>query len=223
MIIQLTDVAKGTGLAADVPPLTATITDGAPSVIAVETDERPMLIAMLIGGRLRADSGVITIDGRENYDTLRAAIAIVDTPFVSEPPAGISLATVVREELSFSDRSNSRRAISDFLAAHGLAEYAKVPVRSLPPTIRIRLFCELALLRKGIRCLVVTSPERHGAAPREWYSVLSSISDRGIAVVILTDVLTGETLLGLGAQNAQAPANSALESDEPTTSKVTRS
>lgn len=204
MIIQLDSVAKGNGLAADVPPLTATITDGAPNVIAVETDERPMLVSMLIGGRLRADSGTISIDGRENYDALRAATAIVDTPFVSEPPAGVSLATVVREDLSFSDLPNGRRALHDFLDSHGLADYARVPIRALPPTARIRLFAELALLRDGVRALLVTSPERHGAAPAEWYGELAEIAERGIGVVIITDALTSEALLKLGAQDALA-------------------
>jgi hypothetical protein len=208
VIIQLLDISKGTGLGADVPPLTATITDGAPSVIAVETDERPMLVSMLIGGRLRADSGTITIDGRENYDTLRASTAIVDAPFVSEPPPGVPLRTIVREELSYSDQPTNRAAVTDFLQQHGLADYAAVPIRSLPPTDRIRLFAELALLRAGVRCLIITSPERHGAAPAEWFGVLCAIANRGITVVIITDVLTSQALAGLGALDASAPIES---------------
>jgi len=208
MIIQLTDVSKGTGLGADVPPITATITDGPPNVMAVELDERPMLVAMLVGGRLRADRGVISIDGRENYDALRAATAIIDTPFVSEPPAGVALRTVVREELSFSDRPTSRRAVGEFLSSHGLADYAGLPVRALPPTDRIRLFAELALLRAGVRAIVITSPERHGAAPAEWFGALSAIAERGIAVLVITDVLTSDALLGLEATNALATIGS---------------
>jgi ABC-2 type transport system ATP-binding protein len=214
MIIQLTDVAKGSGLGASVPPLTATIAGGAPSVLAVETDERPMLVAMLIGARLRPDSGTITLDGRSDDDQLRTATAIVDAPFVSEPSAGVSLANVVREELSFSDQPTSGRAVSEFLAAHGLTDYARVPVRALPPTTRIRLFAELALLRDGVRCVIVTSPERHGAAPSEWYETLLRISERGIAVLVIADVLTSQALLRLGAQDASA-APAINESSQP--------
>jgi ABC-2 type transport system ATP-binding protein len=208
MIIQLAGAGIGSGLAADLPPLTATIADGAPTVFAVETDERPMLLSMLIGARVRADVGQVTIDGRDDATALRAATALVDTPFVSEPPAGVSLATVVREELSFSDQSTSRRAVTAFLNSHGLAAYARVPIRALPPTDRIRLFAELALLRDGVRCLVVTSPERHGAAPARWYSALTAIADRGITVVVVTDVLTKNALRKLGAQDASAPVES---------------
>ena len=106
--------------------------------------------------------------------------------------------------MSFSDLPNGRRALHDFLDSHGLADYARVPIRALPPTARIRLFAELALLRDGVRALLVTSPERHGAAPAEWYGELAEIAERGIGVVIITDALTSEALLKLGAQDALA-------------------
>lgn len=214
MTISLNNAGIGSGLGAAIPPLTFTISNGQPTVIAVETDERPMLLSMLIGGRVRAETGRVTIDGRDDADALREATALVDTPFVSEPPAGVALATVVREELSFSDRPTSRSAVDTFLRTHMLSDYAKLPIRSLPPTDRIRVFTELALLRHGVRCIVVTSPERHGADPSEWYSALTDIADRGFSVVIVTDALTRNYLLSLGAQDGSAPPP---EEDVPVT------
>ena len=205
MIISLHEAGIGSGLGAAIPPLTVTITDGQPTVIAVETDERPMLVSMLIGGRVRAESGRVSIDGQDDAAALREATALVDTPFVSEPPAGVALATIVREELSFSDRPTSRGAVETFLRTHMLSDYAKLPVRSLPPTDRIRVFSELALLRRGVRCIVVTSPERHGADPSEWYSTLTDIAERGTLVVVVTDALTRNYLLSIGAQDGSAP------------------
>jgi ABC-2 type transport system ATP-binding protein len=206
--ITLEAAGIGSGLGAAVPPLTATITDDAPTVLAVETDERPMLVSMLIGARVRADSGRVRIDGREDADALRAATALVDTPFVSEPPPAVALATIVAEELSYSDRTTSRGAVASLLAEHGLGDYAKLPVRALPPAARIRLFSELALLRTGVRCIVVTSPERHGADPAEWYPALAEIAQRGIAVAIVTDSLSRNALLKLGAADASEPSES---------------
>ncbi|MDQ1543606.1 MAG: hypothetical protein QOK08_1244 [Actinomycetota bacterium] len=204
MNITLEAAAIGSGLGAAVPPLTLGIADGAPTVIAVETDERPMLVSMLIGGRVRADSGRVRIDGLEDASALRAATALVDTPFVSEPPAAVSLSTIVAEELSYSDLPTSARAVAEVLRTHGLTDYARLPVRSLPATERIRLFSELALRRDGVRCIVVTSPERHGADPAEWYPTLAGIAERGIAVAIVTDALTRSFLLTLGAEDASA-------------------
>jgi ABC-2 type transport system ATP-binding protein len=218
--ISLEAAAIGSGLGAEVPALTLALEPGIPNVLAVETDERPMLVSMLLGGRIKADSGRTLIDGRDDAAALRAATALVDTPFVSEPPAGVALATIVAEELSYSDLPTSRGAVAALLASHGLADYARLPLRSLPPADRIRLFSELALLRNGVRCLVITSPERHGADPAKWYPTLVEIAGRGITVAIVTDSLTRNFLLTLGAIDATAAADETpLEPDSPLESR----
>lgn len=206
MRIDVTGAAIGSGLAAEVPPLSLSVVDSAVTVVAVETDERPMLVSMLVGARIRADAGSVRLDGVEDAAAVRAVTALVDTPFVSEPPAGVALATIVREELSFSDLSTSRGAISSFLRRAGLEDHSGIPVRALGATDRIRVFSELALLRRGVRCIVLTSPERHGAAAADWYPVLSSIADRGIAVLVVTDALTRGALLELGARDSAETA-----------------
>ena len=204
--IQLTDAAIGSGLGAPVPALTATVAPGVPAVLAVETDERPLLVSMLLGGRIKPDSGTVTIDGSADLDELRHHTALVDTPFVAEPAPGISLGIVVAEELSFSGRSAARQSVRSFLADHDLADYAKIEVRALPPASRVRIFSELALLRDGVDTIILTSPERHGGEPGEWFDYLSSVAARGITVVIVTDALTRTKLLSLGATDATAPA-----------------
>jgi hypothetical protein len=144
------------------------------------------------------------VDGAPDVEALRGRTALVDTPFVAEPPAGVSLASAVAEELSFTGRLASRRAVADFLDGHGLRDYAKLPIRALPAVERVRLFAELALLRPGIEALILTSPERHGAAPDGWYPALAEIADRGVTVVIVTDVATSDILIRLGADDATA-------------------
>ena len=211
MRINLDSAAIGEGLGASVPPLTLAIADGAVSVLAVETAERPMLVSLLLGGRLKPDSGRVTIDGRENLDELRKRSALVDTPVVAEPTAGLSLASIVAEEFSFAGMPSSRRAVHQFLHRHGIAEYGSVPVRSLPPTFRTRLFSELALLRPGVNALIVTSPERHGGDPAEWYDSLAAIAERGATIVIVTDAATRGLLLGYGARDALLPIPEPLE------------
>ena len=214
MTITFETVAVGSGLGAAVPPLTLTISPGEPTVLTVESDERPLIVSMLLGGRMRADTGRILVDGQEDAETLRRRTALVDTPFVSEPPPGISLSSVVAEEFAFAKLSTSGKSVVAFLTQHGLADYAKLPVRALPPTDRVRLFSELALLRAGVDTLIVTSPERHGADPRGWYSTLATIAERqgterGITVAIVTDVATGDILIPLGARDARADAKAA--------------
>ncbi len=203
--LTLEEATIGTGLSAVVPALSLTVAPGVPTVIAVETDERPLLVSMLLGGRVKADSGRVLIDGYDDVDALRTAVALVDTPFVAEPPADIPLALAIAEEFSFSSRPSSKRAVLAFLDRHGVADYGRLAVRSLPPVDRIRLLTELAVSRAGVSAIVLTSPERHGADPTRWYGLLEDIAERGIAVAVVTDQATAGILLTLGAVEPTIP------------------
>ena len=188
--IELTDAAIGTGLSASLPALSLTLAEGEVTVVAVETDERPMVLSLLLGGRLALTGGSVTPSENER----RTRVALVDTPFASEPTPGVALSVVVAEELSFARLPSNGRAVRAFLTSHDLAEYATVPMRSLPATARVLLLCELAAQRPGVDVLVVTSPERHGGDPAEWYSTLTSMAARGLTVAIITDTATSRLL-----------------------------
>ena len=199
MRITLDDAAIGEGLGADVPPTSFSVVSGAPVALAVEGDELPLLISMLLGGRLKPESGRVLVDGRVDFAELRNRTALVDTPWVAEPSAGIDLRVIVAEEFAFAGQPTGRRAVDVFLSRHGLEEYGSLPIRSLPAGDRIRLFSELAVLRDEVDGIVVTSPERHGAGVEDWYEPLTGIAERGILVVIVTDVATAASLTALGA------------------------
>jgi hypothetical protein len=200
--IALEDAAIGHGPAAEVPAISARFEPGAPSVLAVETDERPMLVSLLAAGRMAPDAGSVTLDGSADPRALRRRVAVVDTPFVAEPTPGVSLATVVREDLSVAGRPTSKTAVRELLARHGLADYTDVPIRVLPTANRISLLADLALERPGVDTIIVTSPERHGGNPADWFGALTAITDRGITVAVVTDAPTRDILLTLGARDA---------------------
>ncbi len=202
--ISLDEAAIGSGLGADVPPLSVMVDSGAPVTIAVVGDERPLLVSMLLGGRLRPGSGRVLLDGVEDADALRRSTALVDTPWVSEPTAGIALRTIVTEEFSFASLPTSGRTVRQFLSRHGLEDYGPLPIRALPPGDRIRLFSELAVLREPIGAIIVTSPERHGGAASEWYGPLAAIAERGVLVAVVTDVATAASLVALGARTPES-------------------
>jgi ABC-2 type transport system ATP-binding protein len=221
MRVHLQQAAIGRGLGAAVPALDLIVDGPVPVVIAVQTNERPLLVSMLLAGRLRPDSGRVLIDGREDADELRRRTALVDTPIVAEPTAGIALKTIVAEEFAFAGVPTSGRAVRSFLTDHNLADYASLPARSLPPADRIRLLSELAVLRPGVDGIVVTSPERHGGEPSQWYRPLAALAERGQTVTIVTDYATAGILVSLGAwdgavqEPAQEPAPEPAPEPEP--------
>jgi ABC-2 type transport system ATP-binding protein len=171
MRVQLLQVAIGRGLGAAVPALDLIVDGPVPVVIAVQTDERPLLVSMLLAGRIRSDSGRVLVDDQENADELRRRTALVDTPIVAEPTAGISLKTVVAEEFS------------------------------------------------GVDGIIITSPERHGGEPTEWYGPLAALAERGVTVAIVTDYATAGMLVALGARDGAEPEpvtpEDSAESDLP--------
>jgi ABC-2 type transport system ATP-binding protein len=77
-------------------------------------------------------------------------------------------------------------------------------MRAVLPADRIRLLCELAVLRKGVDGIIVTSPERHGGEPTEWYGPLAALAERGVTVAIVTDYATAGMLVALGARDGSA-------------------
>jgi len=202
--IELVDAAIGTGLAAALPPLSLTLEPGAPTVVAVETDERPMVLSLVLGGRLALSSGSILVDGAENADELRRRVALVDTPFASEPSPGVALSITVAEELAFAGLPSGGRAVRAFLESHDLAPFSAIATRALPSTARVLLLSELAALRPGVTALVVTSPERHGGDPAAWFATLRGVAERGLVVAIVTDSATSALLGRLGATTKAA-------------------
>ncbi len=189
-MIALVDASVGSGLAAELPALSLEIAAGELTVIPVETDERPMVLSLVLGGRLALTAGRVSPTAAE----LRRRVALVDTPFASEPSPGVALSIVVAEELTFAGRAAGRRAVRAFLRSHGLEDYTAVPMRSVPSAARVLLLAELAAQRPGVNTLVITSPERHGGDPAVWLTPLEALTRRGLTVVIVTDSATASLL-----------------------------
>jgi hypothetical protein len=198
VIVTLDDVRIGSGPAAELPGTSLTYGAGVPTLAVAETGRRPVVLSLVAGGRMRVDAGRIRLDGEPVDGRLRAAVALVDTPTVGEPSDDVALRAVVREELGFAGRRTGRRAVDRILNAHGLLPLAGSPFRSVPPTARVRLLAELAASRPGVEAIVVTSPERHGGAPAEWYAVLRGLAARGVGVLVVTTAAVAELLAADG-------------------------
>lgn len=184
MKIVLDSVAKGARNAA-LPPTSVTFRSHQAVLARAETEQRPTVLGLIASGRMRPDTGTVTIDGRTDPGAMRKRIALIDAPDVCEPASDVTVAGVVAEELMFAGRASHPIAVGKRLTELGAAEYARYAIGTVPPTVRIRLLAELALMRTGVDGLVIVSPDRHGGDPVEWWSFALELAARGIAVLIV--------------------------------------
>lgn len=198
MTLELDHVGIGEEPGAELPVVSAVAAPGHPGVIAVETEQAPVLASLVAGGRMQPDTGRVLLDGHEDAAGVRKAFALVDTPGVAEPFPVMTLQQIVREELAYAGRRPSRQHVHTVLDELGLQRYADTHVQRVPTDVRVRLLAELALLRDGVTGLVITSPERHGGAVEGWFTVVRDVARRGVTVVLVTSkaaAATVETLL----------------------------
>jgi hypothetical protein len=197
MKIVLTGVAKRPALEAT----SLAFGTGEAVLARAETEQRPTVLGLLASGRMRPDSGTVTIDGAADAGALRRAVALLDAPDVSDPAPNVTVAGVTAEELMFAGRPSGRRAVMRMLDELGLREHAGEAIGQVAPHLRIRLLVELALLRPGVQGIVLTSPDRHGGDPSAWWAIAREVATRGVAVL----VIAGD------ASSAAIAANSLME------------
>lgn len=181
MRIALDAVSKGPAL----PPMSLSFETGTATVVGVETAQRPTVLGLVASGRMRPDSGSVRVDGSVAYGTIRTAIALVDAPDVSDPSPAVTLAGVTAEELMFAGRPANPWEVMRVLEGLGFQDYARRTMGNLPPAVRIRVLAELALLRDGVRGLVLVSPDRHGGAPSDWAELAHELAERGLAILVI--------------------------------------
>jgi len=182
MLVELDGVTQGRN-AEDLPATSTSFITGKVTLAVAETEQRPTVLGLIASGRMRPATGTVTIDGRADARALRRRIALIDAPGVSDPDAGVPLAGVVAEELMFAGRRSDPLAARRWLDAAGLRSLASTAIADIEPITRLRVLCELALLRRYVDGLVVVAPDRHGGQPLEWWALFEEFAHRGLAVV----------------------------------------
>jgi hypothetical protein len=177
----LEHVSKGAAL----PATSASFETGRASLARAETQQRPTVLGLIAAGRMRPDSGSVTIDGAPGFAAIRRRVALIDAPDVSEPAADVTVGGVVAEELMFAGRPSHPVAVGRWLREHGASDWSRSAIATVPPLVRIRLLAELALLRTGVDGLVLVSPDRHGGDPVEWWRFARELAARDIAVLVV--------------------------------------
>ncbi|MGV2985262.1 hypothetical protein ACNPNP_16295 [Microbacterium sp. AGC85] len=204
MRIALHEVSKGQAL----PSTSLEFHTGAVRFALAETQQRPTVLGLIASGRMRPAAGRVTIDGASDDRRLRRVIALVDAPDASDPHADITVAGVVGEELMFAGMGATPIHARRWLKQLGYAELASTPIGNVDPAARVRIMCELAVLREGTEGIVLVSPDRHGGGPDGWWRIASEFADRGYAMLVIIGgaaAVALERMQELGAINASGP------------------
>jgi len=204
MRIALHEASKGQAL----PTTSLEFHTGAVRFALAETQQRPTVLGLIASGRMRPAAGRVTIDGASDDRRLRRVIALVDAPDASDPHADITVAGVVGEELMFAGMGATPIHARRWLKQLGYAELASTPIGNVDPAARVRIMCELAVLREGTEGIVLVSPDRHGGGPDGWWRIASEFADRGYAMLVIIGgaaAVALERMQELGAINASGP------------------
>lgn len=184
MKIVLNAVTKGRAQSA-LPETSTAYETGRPTLVVAETEQRPTVLGLVASGRMKIDSGSVTIDGRADSTALRRRVALVDAPVVSEPESNVTVTGVVAEELMFAGHAPNPFAAARWLEGIGLDSLANAAIGNVEPAARVRLLLELAAIRKDVEGLVLVAPDRHGGEPLAWWRIAQEFAERGYAVLVI--------------------------------------
>jgi hypothetical protein len=154
--------------------------------------------ALSLSGRLRPDSGEVTLDGKTDGRVLRQRVAVVDAPGITEPDDALPVKSVVGEELAIAGKKAGGKAVQAWLQEHDWHEYADKRFEHLPIAVRTCLLAELTVARPDVKVVILTMPDRHGGDPHEWYALGKDLASRGYGVII-TCADASARLLGVTA------------------------
>ncbi|MBN8424822.1 hypothetical protein JF531_09835 [Microbacterium esteraromaticum] len=184
MRVALQSVTKGRR-GQVLPTMDIVFESGHARFIRAETEQRPTVLGLIASGRMRPDSGTVTIDGVADAGALRRRVALVDAPAVSDPPPDVAVGAVVGEELMFAGRPATPRHARRWLRMLGFDDLIRTPIGVIDPAARVRILCELAVLRAEVEALVLVAPDRHGGRPDGWWRIASEFADRGYAMLVI--------------------------------------
>ena len=184
MRVTLNAVAKGRAKST-LPETSTAFETGEATLVVAETEQRPTVLGLVASGRMKVDSGSVTIDGRADSSAIRRRVALVDAPIVSEPEPNVTVTGVVAEELMFAGHAPTPFAAARWLEGIGLDAVAGLPIGNVEPAARIRLLLELAALRADVDGLVLVAPDRHGGEPLDWWRIAREFAERGYAVLVV--------------------------------------
>lgn len=174
------------------PPTSLDVESGRTRLVTGDFDTARTALALALTGRIKPSAGSVRLDDRDDAAALRRSVAVVDAPQITAPDDALQVRDVVAEGLSMAGRGSTRRKARSWIEQRELPPTERV--ENLPGHQRTRLLIELACAARGVRALVLDSPDRHGGRPHHWYEQATAQAERGLAVVVLCSPHSADAL-----------------------------
>jgi energy-coupling factor transporter ATP-binding protein EcfA2 len=165
-------------------PTSMTALTGEVTLVAGDPGYGQVALALALGGRLVPSFGNVRMGGVDDAGLLRARVALVDVPTVSEPEEGLSVRAVIGEELALSGQRARGSDVSAYLHAHDGDQHAGLRWEQVPASFRTRWLADLASRRGPVDFLVLASPDRFGGDPHDWWEVAKALAGKGKGVIV---------------------------------------
>ncbi|NYD53991.1 hypothetical protein [Microbacterium pseudoresistens] len=192
-----------------------TFESGHARFVRTETEQRPAVLGLIASGRMRPDTGTVTIDGDASPKELRRRVALVDAPDVNDPPPNVTVTGVVGEELMFAGLPATPVHARRWLKQTGFPDVAAQPISTVDPHVRVRILCELAALREGVEGIVLVSPDRHGGGPEGWWRIAAELAERGLALLVIIGSAAAEVIARMPETAADHLAEATADDPDP--------
>jgi hypothetical protein len=172
------------------PPTSLDVSRGELILAAGRRQNHRTALALVLSGRMKPSSGLLSWDSHQRIRQLRLASALVDSPDVNEPEQHLSVRDLVTEDLALVPRRYRGALLSGpWLKVNGFEDIAGFWTEQLQPRRRLGLLASLALANPSTDLLVVDSPDRHSGDEGDWLPQLRQLaSDAGRPLAVVATV-----------------------------------
>lgn len=146
-------------------------------LVQADGQERRTALALALTGRMKPDTGSVTLGHGDSLAALRRRSTIVDAPDVNAPEHHLTVRSLASEDLALvPSKFRDRTRPTEWLVRNGFSDILKKWIEEVEPGRLLHLQLALALADKGVELVVVDSPDRHTSDDKTWLPLLTRLA-----------------------------------------------
>lgn len=173
------------------PPTDLLVGTGEVAIVHGPPGSSHAALGLALAGRIRLDSGSVTLSGDGRAGTRQRLVALVDVPEVNEPDDLIPWRVVIAEELAMAGLPSGPGPVRDWFAAPEDQNLDRALTQDVPGPARSDALLHLAAKRMAHQhasdgFLFWPLPERLGISPGQALGIARKMAQQGFGVILTT-------------------------------------